>query len=296
MIKTTLLALSLIAGISTTASSGDVKRAMTVADLDALQDVSAPNISADGNQVVYTVSSHNVKLDITNSDLWLVPYKGGKPKPLTTSPDVSEWAPRFSPDGTSIAYLSEGKEDGSSQIFVMKANGRKARQVSNIAGGVIEFSWAPDGKKLVLTAFAGGPKANAAGTTPPIVIDRFQFKEDWTGYLGSARRHLFTLDIKSKKATQLTKGIRITGCPLGHRTVSGSLMSPKIAAMLIVIWTAMFSSSSLKPVPPPNASAISLARMLTLTGPHRRFGRLTVKNLLGFRLLTANGAIMRRGS
>ena len=175
-------------------------------DLHKIQDVGAPSLSADGSKVAYTVSGHNIKIDATVSDVWLVPYSGGKARNLTKTKEKSEWAPQFSPDGKKIAYLGEGKKDSGTQIFMMSAKGRGSRQISNVDGGVIAFSWAPDSKQIVLTAFVGGAKKSEAGTAAPIVIDRFQFKEDWVGYLAGARRHLHTLDVESKKSVQITKG------------------------------------------------------------------------------------------
>src|SRR2546422_3021489 len=69
---------------------------------------------------------------------------------------------------------------------------------------VDDYVWAPDGKRLALVAEDGDtakPK-----TPPPIVIDRFQFKQDEEGYLGKQRRHLYVLDVESGKTTMLTSG------------------------------------------------------------------------------------------
>jgi hypothetical protein len=41
-------------------------------------------------------------------------------------------------------------------------------------------------------------------TTPPIVIDRYYFKEDETGYLGPLRHQLYVFDAGTRKAELLT--------------------------------------------------------------------------------------------
>jgi dipeptidyl aminopeptidase/acylaminoacyl peptidase len=175
-----------------------------LADMHKIKDVGAPALSPDGKLVAYTVSFHDMEKDSSTSDIWMVPYLGGKAKNLTNSKHKAESAPQFSPDNRDIAFLGEDKEDQSSQIFLMRAKGGKPRQISQVEGGVIDFSWAPDGKKIVFSAFAGGAKKSKAGTAAPIVIDRFQFKEDWVGYLDTARRQLFILDIDKKKSVQIT--------------------------------------------------------------------------------------------
>ena len=71
-----------------------------------------------------------------------------------------------------------------------------------------DFVWSPDGKQLALIALdpefpAGTPKPK---NPPPIVTDRYQFKEDGSGYLGARRKHLYLFDLASGKVEQLTSG------------------------------------------------------------------------------------------
>ncbi|WP_417318613.1 S9 family peptidase [Emcibacter sp.] len=202
--KRLFLAVALLAGSIQAAVAGD--KLFKIEDFHKLQDVSAPALSPDGSKVVYSVSSNNLKIDASTSDVWMVPYAGGKPKNITKTNDKSEWDPRFSPDGRYIVFLGEDKEDGSTQLFLMKAKGGSPKQISHVDGGIVEYDWAPDSKRIIFTAFVGGGKENKAGTPAPVVVDRFQFKEDWVGYLAGARRHLHVLDVLSKKATQITSG------------------------------------------------------------------------------------------
>ena len=43
-------------------------------------------------------------------------------------------------------------------------------------------------------------------TKPPLVLDRFHFKQDVEGYLGPQKKHLFVLDLATSKLTQSTSG------------------------------------------------------------------------------------------
>lgn len=201
-IKQIIAAATILMGLSASCMAGDEQ--FQIKDLHKIQDVGAPALSPDGLNVVYSVSEHNLKVDQNVSDVWIVPYAGGEAKNLTKTKNKSEWAPQFSPDGKNIAFLGEGKKDSITQIFLMSAHGGKARQISNVASGIIAFDWAPDSNQIVFTAFVGGDEPSSAGTAAPIVIDRFQFKEDWVGYLAGARRHLHVLNIKTKKTVQIT--------------------------------------------------------------------------------------------
>src|SRR5262249_9555887 len=99
------------------------------------------------------------------------------------------------------------KKDAETQVWIIPAAGGKPRRVTNLPGGVSDFALAPDGKRLTAVAEVGSrvgfPKDK---TPPPIVIDRFQFKEDGRGYLDDRRQQLFLVTVADGKATQLTTG------------------------------------------------------------------------------------------
>ena len=66
---------------------------------------------------------------------------------LTSTPGVREQRPRWSPDGKTIAYLSDAP--GEFQIFARPAAGGEARQLSSHTGkSISNFNWSPDSKRL----------------------------------------------------------------------------------------------------------------------------------------------------
>lgn len=211
MKPSSLLPLSLLSLLSLGAQAE--LRSFSPDDLHKLQAVSEPVFSADGKQLAYSVTRHNLDSDAQVSDLWTVDYATGQKKQLTHTPFDSEWAPAYSPDGKWLAFLADNSDDGSAQIFVMPANksGKrsKARQVTHISTGVSDFVWSPDSKQFAFIAEqpAAPVQKDSRGEDkpqPPLVIDRFQFMEDYRDYLTSNFQRLWTVQLDGKQLTQLT--------------------------------------------------------------------------------------------
>ena len=186
------------------------QRPLSVDDLFALKSVGAPVLSPDGSLVAYTVRTMDLAKDKSDSDIYMVPFAGGDPLRLTSSPK-SEGHPRFSPDGRWIAFLS-AREGDKSQVFLLSRAGGEAVRLTDMKGGVSGFEWSPDSKRLVLVASDPDPDASADGakddekTAPPIVTKRIQFKRDYEGYLREIRSHLYVFDVEKKTSVQITSG------------------------------------------------------------------------------------------
>src|SRR5512146_1988773 len=78
-------------------------RPMTPDDLYALKQVVDPRISPDGAQIAYVLVEIDRQSYEYHRSIWLVATAGGEPRRFTAGPGDS--APRWSPDGTRIAFL-----------------------------------------------------------------------------------------------------------------------------------------------------------------------------------------------
>ncbi len=177
-------------------------RPIGVADLLQLHDVGDPQLAPDGAWVAYTVSSADSAEDKRHTAVWMTSWDGTHTLRLTTAKQ-GETAPRWSPDGRWLAFLSS-REDEHTQLWLLDRSGGEGRKLSSLAADVDDYVWAPDSKRVALVvedADTAKPK-----TPPPIVIDRFQFKQDEAGYLGKQRHHLYVLDVATGNATILTPG------------------------------------------------------------------------------------------
>jgi dipeptidyl aminopeptidase/acylaminoacyl peptidase len=179
------------------------------ADIARLADVAAPAFAPDGNTLAYSVEVSNLDEDRKQSDLWRVGYDGQDRTQLTATPLASEWAPAWSPDGRWLAFLADrGGDDAGTQVWTMPAKGGEARALTAEAQEVVDFAWSPDSRRLALIIAdpprpAGAPKPK---NPPPIVTERFHFKQDVDGYLGAQRSHLYLFEIATGQLTQLTSG------------------------------------------------------------------------------------------
>jgi dipeptidyl aminopeptidase/acylaminoacyl peptidase len=191
------------------------KHVITVDDFARLKTVGDPQRSPDGKWVAYTVTTVNVEKDKRDTDVWMVSWDGAQTLRLTSSPD-NETSPRWSPDNRYLAFLaSRGTEDEKKkggQVWLLDRSGGEAQKLTDIDGGVSDVSWSPDSKRLVFTVSDKDPSDEPEKlegwkrkTAPPIVIDRYHFKQDRDGYLTRLYAHIWIFDIAAKKAEQITK-------------------------------------------------------------------------------------------
>lgn len=191
--------------------TAEAQRPLAVEDIYNLREVRDPKRSPDGAWVAYTVTRAIKNTDKDDTDLWMVSWDGERHVQLTHTPD-SERAPRWSPDNRYLAFLSSRQGARGGQVWLLNRAGGEAFKLTDVKGGVSDYAWSPDSKRLVLVVTDPDPddeetsKAGESKTPKPIVIDRYAFKRDGRGYLDDRRSHLYLFDIESKKLEQLTSG------------------------------------------------------------------------------------------
>jgi dipeptidyl aminopeptidase/acylaminoacyl peptidase len=189
------------------------KRNLQLDDLYRLREVSDPQVSPDGAWVAYTVSVPDTAEDQANSDVWMTSWDGARSVRLTSNKS-SEATPRWSPDGRYLTFLSDRDDPREvDQVWLLDRSGGEAERITDLPGGVSDYAWSPDSKRLALIVSDPDPDSTKVSadtirkaTPSPIVVNRFQFKEDETEYLDSRRDHLYLFDLASRKAGILTPG------------------------------------------------------------------------------------------
>ena len=198
------------------APSAQTKRAITLDDHSRIAAVGDPQRSPDGVWVAYTVSTIDADKDRRNTDVWMVKWDGSEQLQLTSSPD-NESSPRWSPDNKYLAFVSsrgtEEERRRGGQIWLLNRAGGEAQRVSDFKGGVSDIQWSPDSTRLAFVADDQDPTDEPEKldgwkrkTAPPIVIDRYRFKQDRTGYLKHLYSHIGIFTVATKEAKIITKG------------------------------------------------------------------------------------------
>ena len=200
-----LLFILCVAGAINAPANG---RAIEPEDFYRFAEVRDAKVSPDGAWVVYVVGSNDRASDEARTTLWMVSWDGRQRVQLTAGLKDAD-APRFSPDGASIAFLATPPGGDKAQIMLMDRRGGEPRAITHVTGEISEFDWAPDGKRMVLVEHGDPPanaEAGAAAKAPrPLVIDALHFKQDVSGYVeaGSSQR-VKVLDIASQDLQVLT--------------------------------------------------------------------------------------------
>ncbi len=186
---------------------------LTAMDVFNLQFAADPQISPDGRRIVYVRQFSDIMNDKRESNLWVISADGSEDRGLTNG-NFSDNSPRWSPDGTRIAYLSD--RDGKPQIYVRWMDNGQIAQLTNLDNAPSDIVWSPDGKLISFTAFvpseppkiANLPKApeGAKWADPPKVYDRLVYRFNGRGYLKYGFMQRFVVSSEGGAPRQLTSG------------------------------------------------------------------------------------------
>jgi dipeptidyl aminopeptidase/acylaminoacyl peptidase len=192
------------------------KQPFTVDTMLKLARINEPVLSPDGTQVAFTVQKVDLDKNTKPSQVYVVPVLGGAPRQLTTTGDTNE-RPRWSPDSKQIFFTSN--RSGSSQIWVMNADGSNARQITRFAAEAGGILLSPDGKKIVFLSSVY-PDCGADDACNQRKIDeesRSKVKariytsllfRHWNQWQGARRQHLMVIDSDGSNLKELTPGPR----------------------------------------------------------------------------------------
>jgi dipeptidyl aminopeptidase/acylaminoacyl peptidase len=188
---------------------------MSLEDLLTAVRVGDPQVSPDGKQVAFVRTTTDLGTGKRNADVWIVPSEGSLPgRPLTRN-EKTDNAPRFSPDGRTLAFLST--RTGESQVYLLDLAGGEPRKLTDLAAGAEEpLVFSPDGKKVAFVSdvFPDCPdeacnrKRREEAEKDPVKVHhltRLMFRH-WDEWRENVRHHVFVADVATGAVTDLTPG------------------------------------------------------------------------------------------
>jgi dipeptidyl aminopeptidase/acylaminoacyl peptidase len=197
------------------AGAADLPESKRLKSIDVFQLEYADDvqISPDGSRIVYVRVSHDIMTDRTRRNLWIVNADGTNNRPLRSEARNFS-SPRWSPDGTRLAYVSAA--DGSPQLYVRWMDSGQTALLTGLVKAPDAIAWSPDGKAIAFIQLvpqekpplATPPKKpEGAQWAPPVkVIDSVVYRVDGAGYLETGFQHIFVVSADGGTPRQLTSG------------------------------------------------------------------------------------------
>jgi len=168
-------------------------------DVFKLKSCTGAKISPDGKWIAYTV---RVQRDIHEdagrayNELYLVSTTTGETKPFICG-KVNVSSPKWSPDGSKIAFLTKRGEKAQTQIWTISTSGGEAQQLSHSKTGILTYRWHPTENKIAYIA------------TNPKSEHEKELEKKGYGFIfyeeNIKHRNLYLLDLQTSDIEQLTK-------------------------------------------------------------------------------------------
>ena len=187
-------------------------KAFTINDLYRIRYCSPPQVSPDGQTLLFTLSTSHLETGRRSSHLYRMHLPSKRLDQLTAS-KAADFAPFWSEDGKTIYFQST--REGGVQLWALPAEGGEPRKISAYEPGLGQVL--AHGSRVLFTSslypdvpFDSAKQTEAArqhaeGPIKAIMADHLLYRH-WNAYREDRYQHLLWLDLKTGKVTPLTQG------------------------------------------------------------------------------------------
>lgn len=206
---------ALLATSAIAAPAEHAARVLTGNDLFNLEAASDPQIAPDGKTIVYVRRTNDIMTDRTRSTIWSIDVATGVQTPLVAGAG-SHGQPRWSPDGSRLAYISNDDEKAGAQLYVRWMKTGATARITGLPESPHGIAWSPDGARLAWSAFVPDDGARlgkapdkpegAKWAEPLQIIDKVVYRTDEGGYEKPGFEQIFWVSADGGAPVQLTFG------------------------------------------------------------------------------------------
>ena len=178
-------------------------------DVYGLSGASDPRLDPSGSTVAFGVWTIDRDANEYRSNIWLAPVDGSEPPRRFTTGERRDTTPRWSPDGSRLAFTSSRKEKEPAQLYVIPVGGGEPTRLTELKEDVGEPVWSPDGMQIVFAARARDEayEEEDGRKRRPRRIDRLHYKLDNEGWTVDRRTQLFVVPVDgSAEPRRITDG------------------------------------------------------------------------------------------
>ena len=168
---------------------------MRPTDIADVVEVSDPRVSPDGRTIAFVVTTVDLPGNAYRSGVWVAGIDAAFPACPFTEGTTREKAPRWSPDGEWLAFVTHPEETGA-RLCVAAVEGGDTFELVDWPEDIEDVVWTPDGSRILFTARARdearyGPTKDK--DRPPRRIDRLSYRTDSIGWTVDRPRHLHAI-------------------------------------------------------------------------------------------------------
>ena len=177
---------------------------MRPTDLSLLRDVGDPVLQPGGDLVAYVVGWLDLEEDRDRARIHVHHLASGTDRPFTSGDD--DRMPRWSPDGTRLAFLRRQGEQEPAQLAVLDLAGGEAVTLTDLPLGVRQFAWTPDGDRVVVAGTEWRPgwadRDDDERARQPRRITELRYRGDDRGWLHDRVTRLWVVDPAGEEETR----------------------------------------------------------------------------------------------